>query len=565
MQKLGVKGFVVCGIISDQGSSFRGAANDWGLNHQVDWWHVKQFLWKLFIRDLQDAVRAVVRVADAKVIENLWVCSVDSLREFLRSRKKIKESKAALKETLVQHACAELGKFRYVEMRPEDAKYKYPELRKVLRVCGDGSSVEVPLSYAAAAGGHRDSSSSASDTYRVREDVAAHMEGSVSVEVLRLDVEDLWGWDAHHSRGVSPASEASMLMVLAHSGTAMAPHFTGEARPWQERPAPPPTELDHGAPGGEGISAASSPTLPCARDGVGEVVEVVDGGQLPRWTERQKRHKTPSSAGDVEGGCDEEITVAQRFVIHFYHVMMQCGVERRDGLPLSPEVVSEELCMAADRWAGLHGRCSRAGVVTPHCVTELWGEQSAIYAAKSATHKAVRAWLSKHCGVEAVRQGACSSLNESFHSLICKYAPKQLRLRGSFRARTGLAVLHWNNCQDRLVTVYVTRVAQVTRIRRGKNSHTLGPMDWTWVDRIMDEWQGSEDKEEQSPPNDEGADGRPRSRPRMETPNHIAVPGPTLSTPPRSASHDSQRRGERHRASSGVRRALGDVTNYQGC
>ncbi|GJP36561.1 hypothetical protein CLOM_g21055 [Closterium sp. NIES-68] len=155
------------------------------------------------------------------------------------------------------------------------------------------------------------------------------------------------------------------------------------------------------------------------------------------------------------------------------------------------EEVSGELGCAADHWAGDHSRCQRPGTTPPRCISKGWGEESAIYAKGSAAHKAVSAWFEKRLGPAQVApfiRGANSSLNESFHSLVCKYAPKRLRFRGSMVARVALAVLHWNSCVDRLVNGYCIRVRRATRVQRGSAVRILGPMDWSWVEEIMQQW-----------------------------------------------------------------------------
>ncbi|CAI5970357.1 unnamed protein product [Closterium sp. NIES-65] len=73
VDELKLLGFDVKGIISDQGTTFRGAAVELKLDHQVDWWHVKRTLYNLFCKELQDQVRMAVEVDKASCVEELWL------------------------------------------------------------------------------------------------------------------------------------------------------------------------------------------------------------------------------------------------------------------------------------------------------------------------------------------------------------------------------------------------------------------------------------------------------------------------------------------------------------
>ncbi|GJP50127.1 hypothetical protein CLOM_g9266 [Closterium sp. NIES-68] len=170
---------------------------------------------------------------------------------------------------------------------------------------------------------------------------------------------------------------------------------------------------------------------------------------------------------------------------------------------MTTEEVAEELGMAADHWASDHTRCNR-GQEVPRCVTDGWGRENALYEKGSRTH-AFKEWLAENCGPEQMRpyvSGASSWMNESFHSLICKYAPKRIRFHGSMRARVGLTVMHWNNLLDREVLTIRTRIRRATRVRRGKKDRVLGPMRWQWVDEIMRDWSCLDGDEVEEGPRD---------------------------------------------------------------
>ncbi|CAI5475974.1 unnamed protein product [Closterium sp. Yama58-4] len=242
----------------------------------------------------------------------------------------------------------------------------------------------------------------------------------------------------------------------------------------------------------------------------GAAWEENDSPEQPRrWVERQPRSpkRSGDSLQDEEGeGSDrvlEEVSVAQIFSIHFHHVMARCAARFRANRPMTPEEVAEEIGVAADHWAGDHSRCSR-GYERSRCVTDKWGKESALYEYGSRMHLAFRQWLSESAKeMRPYVHGACNWMNESFHSLICKYAPKRILFCGSMRARAGLTVLHWNQGLEREVRATKIRIRRATRVWRGKRSRILGPMDWSWVDDIMRDWDCmSSDVAEEGGPRD---------------------------------------------------------------
>ncbi|CAI5458285.1 unnamed protein product [Closterium sp. Yama58-4] len=440
------KGFVVEGIISDQGTTFRGAASERGLNYQVDWWHVKRTLYKLFLKELQDAVRAPVAVDNASCIEDLWLATIAGLREWLTARGLAEQAKASLKEALVKAVCEAMGTNVYKKMTPEEAKWKFPELIKVVRMGGECSTVEVPVNYGEVPGAS-DADAREQDEGAERPAVDVPTRKEWNVDVQWEDVEELWSYDVHPTQGAQPASLASTLIMLAHAGANGNSHFIGGSTPWPN--------LDTGtgmrAPSTQVLSMldqSASPysnlgfhflTFTDALDGGGADTEVQNPNAfsepetLPRWTGRRKRKR----GEDQIDSSKEEQTVAQRLSSHFYHVMMRCGAMKKEGHPMTPADVARELGSPPNHWAGDHSGCGGVGDTPPRCVREGWGKDHAIYEFGSSTHKAVREWFSKHLSPEKVESfvhGASSSLNESFHSLIIKYAPKRIRFQGSFPA-----------------------------------------------------------------------------------------------------------------------------------
>ncbi|CAI5461480.1 unnamed protein product [Closterium sp. Yama58-4] len=393
---------------------------------------------------IQDAVRAPVAVDNASCIEDLWHATIAGLREWLTARGLAEQAKASLKEAL--KGGADGG--------------------------GGCSTVEVPVNYGEVPGAS-DADARERDEGAERPAVDVPTREEWNVDVQWEDMEELWSYDVHPTQGARPASLASTLIMLAHAGANGNSHFIGGSTPWPS--------LDTGTDALDGGGADTEVQNPNAFS---------EPETLPRWTGRRKRKR---GEDQIDSGKEEQ-TVAQRLSSHFYHVMMRCGAMKKEGHPMTPADVARELGSPPNHWAGDHSGCGGVGDTPPRCVREGWGKDHAIYEFGSSTHKAVREWFSKHLSPEKVESfvhGASSSLNESFHSLIIKYAPKRIRFQGSFPARVGLAVLHWNHGMDRLVTAYRTRVRQVMRIRRGSKERILTPMDWGWVDRIMGEWQRS--------------------------------------------------------------------------
>ncbi|GJP79161.1 hypothetical protein CLOP_g9403 [Closterium sp. NIES-67] len=206
------------------------------------------------------------------------------------------------------------------------------------------------------------------------------------------------------------------------------------------------------------------------------------------------------------------------------------GARSADGNTPTPEEVSEELCLCADHWVGDHSRCGARAGATPKCVSENWGPECAIYERNSATHLAVRDWCRRNFSIAKVAcivEGATSSMNDSFHSLILKYAPKGNRFQGSYDARVALAVIHWNNCMDRIVRAFVTRVRHITRVRRRRRDRVLGPMDWCWVDNILHEWRRPSEEQTDDDLASAAMTGSPATRAQTGT----ATPQTAVSPP----------------------------------
>ncbi|CAI5471842.1 unnamed protein product [Closterium sp. Yama58-4] len=122
-----------------------------------------------------------------------------------------------------------------------------------------------------------------------------------------------------------------------------------------------------------------------------------------RGGRRAPRRRTRQGDGGGAGSESETtarvkaVTVADRLGVHFYHCMVRNGVCARDGHTRTPQEVPDKVA----------------------CIVE----------------------------------GATSSMNESFHSLILKYAPKRIRFKGSYDARIAMSALHWNNTMDRVSEV----------------------------------------------------------------------------------------------------------------
>ncbi|CAI5521034.1 unnamed protein product [Closterium sp. Naga37s-1] len=227
------------------------------------------------------------------------------------------------------------------------------------------------------------------------------------------DVREMWGYDPHPIHGVRLCSEASFLIIQAS--------VSGRVHTSDE-------EADE-----EHVTETADAPTPDTAAGDEDAVEPESPHR--RWEERGTKKRRREELEGVENDdlamddLVEEVTVGQRFSIHFHHVMVRNATLAKLGLPMSAEDVAAELALAADHWVGLHAGCAR-GDVLPRCVKDNWGPESAVYEPDSETHRAVKEWLATHCSAEQMRPyvlGAGSWLNESFHSLICKYAPKRVR------------------------------------------------------------------------------------------------------------------------------------------
>ncbi|CAI5476523.1 unnamed protein product [Closterium sp. Yama58-4] len=178
-----------------------------------------------------------------------------------------------------------------------------------------------------------------------------------------------------------------------------------------------------------------------------------------RWQEKKTGKRPRDEDGEDVGGT-EYVSVVQRLGIHFHHVMVQCATKASAGQGMSPEDVAAEMELCADHYAGLHTR-------------------------------SFKQWLAEHCGPSQMApyvRGASNWINESFHSLITKYAPKRIAFLGSMEPRVALTVLHWNSTVDRVVKEWRVRVRKATRVKRGKMDRVLGPMDWSWVEEVLERW-----------------------------------------------------------------------------
>ncbi|CAI5462982.1 unnamed protein product [Closterium sp. Yama58-4] len=333
-----------------------------------------------------------------------------------------------------------MGAFPYVKMTQDDAKWKHVELRKVRRLGGSGAVVHVPVHYGEAPGAQHGSPTQ-------------YPSGGGPMGMYTTyenPVEGWWRFSGEMSR-----SSGHMMCILCVA-----------------------------------YSHRHSPLLWLCVRTRGRTC-------IPISSEKALHGPRPTSMQDMRERLGILVRVMKtelgvQLNLQHHYVGQSVGNENgmAAGNAMTPEDVAFELGLAANHWAGDHSGCGHGGR-TSRCVTEKWGNETAIYEKGSETHKAVQDWLAKRCGPDKVKSfvhGASSSINESFHSVILKYAPKRIRFRGSFEARMALAVLHWNNSMDRLVTAYRTRQRQVTRIRRGNKDRSLTPMDWSWLDGIMESW-----------------------------------------------------------------------------
>ncbi|CAI5483995.1 unnamed protein product [Closterium sp. Yama58-4] len=447
----------VYGVITDGGTSFKTVVASMGLKHQQDVWHMARTLIKALLRELVDARKDEnMKVEAARTIEDLWHIKKSALFGWLeKTGCKGDLTVSSIKEALIRAVCSGLGTIAFKTIDPSEASYKHPELRQVVvRLAGIGTGTN-----------------HLAEAIRALDDApTVPSEGETTADsnaVVFEDVAQMFAWDPHPVYGARPSSYASLLLaqeVAGRSDTVAATTETGAEMTEQEG-----------------------------------TVKAREGER--RWVRKAKRSRRAKATetGGTDRGIDppegmaavEEVSVAQRYSIHFHHVMTRCATLAKEGRPMSPGDVADELALSAEHWAGDHSRCARHGII-PRCVADSWGPESAVYEHGGTTHLAFREWLSKHCSAGKMQPfvlGASSWVNESFHSVICKYAPKRIHFRGSMEARIALSILHWNNTVERLVRRHIVRLRRATRVRRGKKGRVLGPMNWQWTKDIFNEWR----------------------------------------------------------------------------
>ncbi|GJP53232.1 hypothetical protein CLOM_g12410 [Closterium sp. NIES-68] len=181
MDELVNSGFGLEGIVTDEGNTYSGAANERGVKHQVDWWHKCGSVVRNFREKVQDATRKAGTVDGA--IES-------------------------------------------------DAKYLHLELQQVVRLergvrtANNTGRGEVPREQGAGAvGGDAPEESESDRNGGMAEGGTERMPDAM---VRWSDVEELWDGDVHPVRGIRPHSHASMLLVQAWNGIGEGRHFMME-------------------------------------------------------------------------------------------------------------------------------------------------------------------------------------------------------------------------------------------------------------------------------------------------------------------------------------------------
>ncbi|CAI5977728.1 unnamed protein product, partial [Closterium sp. NIES-64] len=124
-----------------------------------------------------------------------------------------------------------MGTIVYRKMTLEEAKWKFPELRKVVRMGGECSPVEVPVTYGEVPGAS-DADVRERDEGAERATVDRPTPEEWNVDVQWEDVEELWSYDVHPTQGARPTSLASTLIMLVHAGANGNSHFIGGSTSW---------------------------------------------------------------------------------------------------------------------------------------------------------------------------------------------------------------------------------------------------------------------------------------------------------------------------------------------
>ncbi|CAI5533645.1 unnamed protein product, partial [Closterium sp. Naga37s-1] len=241
MDFLKEQGFEMEGIVTDEGSTFRGAAVERGIRHQIDWWHKRRSVVKRFENELQNLVRKVVDIDNAETVEDLHMHTLKKLKAWLLKKAPSKAEGKTGKDEFIETVCSELGiVYRYV--KPADAKWMHLELQQVTCAKGlheasrgpephrseedgeDNETVDIPVMLSLI----HEHGVPAHEGTGDGGDAVEMLEGPVSVEVCWRDVEELWGYDIHPEHGLRPSSQASLVVAVACNGARADTDFLGE-------------------------------------------------------------------------------------------------------------------------------------------------------------------------------------------------------------------------------------------------------------------------------------------------------------------------------------------------
>jgi hypothetical protein len=147
------------------------------------------------------------------------------------------------------------------------------------------------------------------------------------------------------------------------------------------------------------------------------------------------------------------------------------------------ELLISDIKNIAMHWARDHSFCAYVNAERK-CIRNKWGADRAYLKKNSPSYNALEAWLASHITSAKMQyyiKARENYLSETFHSLINKYASKQIHWRKCHYARLACAAMDWNENRDRECLHVVTRKSSSSAVRRrSSKQHLLAEKTFTW-------------------------------------------------------------------------------------
>ncbi|KAL3687000.1 hypothetical protein R1sor_013309 [Riccia sorocarpa] len=180
----------------------------------------------------------------------------------------------------------------------------------------------------------------------------------------------------------------------------------------------------------------------------------------------------------------QEHDIAYKLKSWIYPCARRCA-ERGDE---DPTVMVQEIHTAADHWAGVHSACARLDPTRQCCQEDFEVANHRRYQQDSPTHNAVKKFLQKYISVNRMRhytRARENHANETFHSVINKFASKRIHWDQSYYARLAQAAMDWNENITRQVIKTTERRRNDTAVRRrAATTRVLAPRTGSWKKNI---------------------------------------------------------------------------------